>query len=144
MTRRAATTPPTPPTIASVISAAAEAARSDRTYRRRIKQLRDTAVRSAITTRLQITNNQAHAELLEMPDGSVAAVNHIRRPGRPNRPTPLSGDDLTMAKAILNRLDPTSSQADTEEQCCDQPHPPGHCHRFLPQGTQCWRCVRAA
>ena len=144
MRARARTTRITPPTTSVVISTAAETANSDRTYRRRIKQLRDTAVRAAVTTRLQITNNQAHAELLEMPDGSVTAISRIPRPGRPNRPTPLSGDDLTMAKAILSRLDPKAGQADTEEQCCDQPHPPDHCHRFLPQGTQCWRCLQAA
>ena len=105
------------------MSRAAEAAKSERTYRRRMKHLRDYAVRSAFTARLHLLNTQANTELLEMPDGSVTAVNRIHRRRRPNRPQALTGESLTMARAILHRPDPQDRPTETGGRML-QPDPP--------------------
>ena len=94
---------PPPVTAAQALVNAAETAHSDRSYRRHIKAIRDQARRTAATTRLTFPNTQAVVHLHEMPDGSVAALARTHRKNRPHRASLLTGDDETMAKAILNR-----------------------------------------
>ena len=106
-----------------------------------MKALRDTALRSCVTGLLAIPGTASPVQILEMPDHSCATLTRTRRSGRPHRASHLTGDDRQMAQELLDRL---QNPPQPEEPCCDQPHPPGHCHRLLPKGATCWHCTQAA
>lgn len=116
----------------------AESANSDRTYRRYVKAIRDQAQRSVATSRMALPGAQAQVQILEMPDGSLNTLVNTRRLRRPHRVSHLTGDDATIARNLLD----THHRQIPEEQCCNENHPPGHCHRLLPHGAECWQCAQ--
>ena len=117
-------------------------ARSERSYRRKIKNLRDEAVRAVRTDRLGAGEPVPGTDLLEYGDGSIATVRNVNVKGRRHHAKVITNpDDRGMARKILHQQE--DGEPPHHGGCCVNVNGNEHCHDMLPAGSTCWVCFDA-